>query len=344
MKLSRFMRVAMVVLTSLAGSISFANAQGSGSPTIDTVVQRGQLLCGVAGNIPGFALPDSQGVMKGIDADYCRAFAAAVLGDANKLRFILTPGAARFPSVQTGVTDVSSQQTTWTLSREASLGLLFPGIYMYDGGTFMVKTSSGIKAAKELDGATVCVQSGTTTELIVADYFRNQNMKFNPVLIENIDAVNAAFLAGRCDVRAGDASAQAAFRANQGPKASELVILPELISKEPLGPFVRKGDDKWFDLIRWIMNAMVIAEENGVTSQNIDTFANTTNPDIKRLLGMEGDIGKMLGVDNKFAYNVIKQVGNYGEVWERNISPLAIPRGLNNLWSKGGLIYAPPAR
>lgn len=344
MKLTNFLAAFAVAAGVQIATGSAGYAQSSGSATIDAIRQRGVLLCGVDGNVAGFSLPDSKGVMRGIDADYCRAVAAAVLGDVNKVKFVLTGGAARFPSLQTGVVDMMSQQTTWTLTRESSLGLMFTGIYFYDGTGFVVKTASGVKSAKDMDGATICVQTGTTTELVVTDYFRRNNMKFTPVLIENLDAINAAFLAGRCDARAGDSSALAGFRMNQGAHSSELTILPEIISKEPLGPAVRKGDDKWFDVVRWTGFALVIAEENGVTSENVDSFATSTSPDIRRLLGIDGEFGKTLGLDNKWAYNVIKQVGNYQEIWDRDMAPLGIPRGFNNLWTKGGLLYAPPNR
>jgi general L-amino acid transport system substrate-binding protein len=344
MKLTNVLAAFAVAAGIQIATESAGHAQSSGSATIDAIRQRGVLLCGVDGNVAGFSLPDSKGVMRGIDADYCRAVAAAVLGDVNKVKFVLTGGAARFPSLQTGVVDMMSQQTTWTLTRESSLGLMFTGIYFYDGTGFVVKSASGIKSAKEMDGATVCVQTGTTTELVVTDYFRRNNMKFTPVLIENLDAINAAFLSGRCDARAGDSSALAGFRMSQGDHAGELTILPEIISKEPLGPAVRKGDDKWFDVVRWTGFALIIAEENGITSENVDSFANSTSPDVRRLLGIDGEFGKTLGLDNKWAYNVIKQVGNYQEIWDRDMAPLGIQRGLNNLWTKGGLLYAPPNR
>jgi general L-amino acid transport system substrate-binding protein len=214
----------------------------------------------------------------------------------------------------------------------------------YDGTGFLVKGTSGVKSAKEMDGATICVQPGTSTELAISDYFRLNNLKFSPILIQDLSEIQGAFLSGRCDAYSTDASALATFRFSQGPKAQDLVLLPEIISKEPLGVMVRKGDDKWFDLVRWTFIAMITAEEKGITSQNVDTFANATDPDIRRLLGLEGDMGKALGLDNKWAYNVIKQVGNFGEVWDRNITPMGVKRGINNLWTKGGLQYAPPIR
>jgi general L-amino acid transport system substrate-binding protein len=321
-----------------------ALAQGTGSATLDAVRARGAVLCGIAGNVSGFSLPDSQGVMKGIDADGCRAVAAAVLGDATKVKFVPTTTQNRFTALQSGEVDLLVRETTWTMGREASLGLLFGVVNFYDGTGFLVKAAAGVKSAKELDGATICVQPGTSTELAIADYFRLNNMKFTPIEIADLQQIQSAFLSGRCDSYSTDSSALAGFRFTQGDKASDFVLLPDIISKEPLGPMVRKGDDKWFDIIRWVTYAQLTAEEDGLTSKNVDTFANTTNPDIRRLLGLEGDLGKAMGVDNKWAYYVIKQVGNFGEMWDADITPLGVPRGINNLWTKGGLEYAPPIR
>ncbi len=320
-----------------------APATGSGSSTMDAVRTRGVLSCGIDGATAGFSLPDSKGVMQGIDADGCRAVAAAVLGDSSKVKFVPLTTQTRFTALQSGEVDVLIRETTWTLGREANLGLLFAGINFYDGTGFLVKASAGVKSAKELGGATVCVQPGTSTELADTDYFRLNNMKFTPVEIDNIPSIQQAFLSGRCDAFSNDSSALAGFRATQA-KPADFTLLPELISKEPLGPLVRKGDDKWFDVVRWTFYAMSTAEEDGVTSKNIDTFASSTNPDIRRLLGIEGDMGKALGVDNKWAYNVVKQVGNAAEVWDRDITPLGVPRGVNALWNKGGLMYPPPIR
>jgi general L-amino acid transport system substrate-binding protein len=321
-----------------------AAAQGSGSATLDAVRARGQLQCGIAGNVPGFSLPDSQGVMKGLDADSCRVVATAVFGDPNKAKFVATTTQNRFTALQSGEVDMLSRSTTWTLGREANLGLEFAWVNYYDGTGFLVKKSSGVKSAKEMDGATICVQPGTSTELAINDYFRLNKMKFTPILIQDLAEIQSAFLSGRCDAYSTDASALATFRFSQGPKADDLVLLPEIISKEPLGVMVRKGDDKWFDIVRWTFIAMITAEEKGITSANVDTFMNSNDPDIRRLLGVEGDMGKALGLDNKWAYNVIKAVGNLGEVWDRNITPMGVPRGINNIWSKGGLQYAPPIR
>ena len=321
-----------------------AAAQGSGSATLDAAKGRGLVICGVAGGVPGFSLPDSKGVMKGLDADTCRAIAAAAVGDASKLKFVATTTQNRFTALQSGEIDVLSRSTTWTLGREGNLGLEFAWVNYYDGTGFLVKKSASVNAAKEMDGATICVQPGTSTELAINDYFRTNKMKFTPILIADLSEIQNAFLSGRCDAYSTDASALATFRFSQGPKADELALLPDIISKEPLGVMVRKGDDKWFDLARWTMIAMITAEEKGITSANVDSMMNSTDPDTRRLLGLEGDMGKALGLDNKWAYNVIKQVGNFGEMWDRNITPMGVPRGINNLWTKGGLQYAPPIR
>ena len=328
----------------LAGLIQPAAAQGSGSVTLDAAKARGQVLCGLSGQVPGFSLPDSQGTMRGLDADTCRAVAAAALGDAGKVKFVATTTQNRFTALQSGEVDLLSRSTTWTLGREANLGLEFAWVNYYDGTGFLVKKASGVKAATEMDGATICVQPGTSTELAINDFYRLHNMKFTPILIQDLSDLQGAFLSGRCDAYSTDASSLATFRYSQGPKADDLVLLPDIISKEPLGVMVRKGDDKWFDIVRWTFIAMISAEEKGITSANIDSFLNSTDPDIRRLLGVEGDMGKALGLDNKWAYNAIKAVGNLGEVWDRNITPMGVPRGINNIWTKGGLQYAPPIR
>ena len=321
-----------------------ASAQGSGSPTLDAVRARGQLACGIAGTVAGFSLADSQGVLRGIDADGCRAIAAAVLGDAGKVKFVPTTTQNRFTALQSGEVDVLVRQTTWTLGREASLGLEFAGVNFYDGTGFLVKKAAGVASAKQLDGATICVQPGTSTELAIADFFRVNNIKFTPIEIQDLQELRGAFLVGRCDAYSTDSSALATFRASQSTHAEDFVLLPEIISKEPLGPMVRKGDDRWFDIVRWTFFAQITAEEDGITSKNVDSFANTADPNIRRLLGLEGDLGRALGLDNKWAYNAIKQVGNYGEEWDRDMAPLGVPRGRNELSTKGGLMYAPPIR
>ena len=334
-----------VVLIALAfPGMGAALAQGSGSATLDAVRARGQVLCGMAGTVPGFSLPDSMGAMRGLDADTCRAVTVAALGDPAKTKFVPTTTQNRFTALQSGEVDLLSRSTTWTLSREGHLGLEFAWVNYYDGTGFLVKTASGVKAAKDMDGASICVQPGSTTELAINDFFRLHDMKFTPILIADISEIQGAFLSGRCDAYSTDASALATFRFSQGPKAEDLLLLPDIISKEPLGVMVRKADDKWFDIVRWTFIAMINAEEKGITSQNVDTFMDSKDPDIRRLLGLEGDMGKALGLDNKWAYNVIKQVGNLGEMWDRNITPMGVPRGINNIWTKGGLQYDPPIR
>ncbi len=321
-----------------------ALADGSGSATLDAARARGQVVCGISGQVAGFSLPDSQGVMRGLDADTCRAITAAALGDANKLKFVPTTAQNRFTALQSGEVDLLSRSTTWTLSREGNLGLMFAWVNYYDGTGFLVKKASGVKSVKEMDGASICVQPGTSTELAITDYYRLNKMKFTPILIQELAEVQGAFLSGRCDAYSTDASALATFRFSQGAKADDLILLPDIISKEPLGVMVRKGDDKWFDIARWTFAAMIVAEEKGITQENVDTFLTSTDPDIRRLLGVEGEMGKALGLDPKFAYNVIKAVGNLGEMWDRNITPMGVPRGINNIWTKGGLQYAPPMR
>lgn len=332
----------LVLLAGLFTS-SVALAQGSGSATIDSIKSKGQLACGVSTGVAGFSLADSKGVTQGIDADTCRAVAAAILGDGNKVKFVPTTTTNRFTALQSGEIDLLVRSTTWTLGREANLGLEFAGINFYDGTGFMVKTASGVKAAKELNGATICVQPGTSTELAINDFFRLNNMKFSPILIQDLAELENTFIAGRCDAYSTDASGLAAFRFQQAKK-EDYTLLPDIISKEPLGMMVKKGDAKYFDLVRWTLFAMIQAEESGVTSTNVDEMLKSTNPDVRRLLGNEGDLGKALGVDNKFVANIVKAVGNYGEMFDRDIGPLGIPRGINNLWNKGGLHYPPPIR
>jgi len=320
-----------------------AMAQPSGSATIDAVKARGMVVCGIAGTVPGFSLPDSQGVMRGIDADSCRNVAAAVLGDATKVKFAVLTTQNRFTALQSGEVDLLVRSTTWTLGREGSLGLMFAGVNYYDGTGFLVKKALGVKSAKEMDGATICVQPGTSTELAISDYYRVNKMKFTPILIQDLAEIQNAFLSGRCDAYSTDSSSLATFRATQTNK-EDFLLLPEIISKEPLGYVVRKGDDKWFDAVRWSYFASVSAEELGVDSKNVDEMLASTVPDIRRMLGVEGEMGKALGLDAKWAYNIIKQVGNFGETWDRNITVLGVPRGINAVWTKGGLHYAPPIR
>ncbi len=319
-------------------------AQGSGSPTLDAVRSRGELLCGTGGEIPGFSMLDSSGVMRGLDADYCRAVAAATLGDANKVKWVAVTAQTRFTALQSGEIDVLVRNTGWSLTRESSLGLLFAGVNFWDGTSIIVKTASGVKSVKQLGGATICVLPGTTTELDLADWARAEGIAYTPVLIGSLSEIRQAFLAGRCDGYTTDSSQVAGFRYLQGAKANELTILPEQIGLGPSGAMVRKGDDKWFDIVRWTHFATVVGESLGVTSRNVDSFKETKIPDIRRLLGMESNLGRSLGLNDSWAATIIRQVGNYGELWERDITPLGLDRGRNGLWTKGGLQFAPQLR
>ena len=317
---------------------------------LDAVKARGHLICGVNTGVAGFAQPDDKGKWTGLDVDVCRAAAAAIFGDAEKVKYVPTTAQQRFTALQSGEVDILSRNTTYTLTRDTALGLDFTGINYYDGQGFMVAKKLGVKSAKELNGATVCVQPGTTTELNLADYFRANKMTFKPVVIEKVEEIRAAFYAGRCDVYTTDASGLYSTRAANTPaplKADDFIVLPEIISKEPLGPAVRQGDNQFADIVRWAFYAMLEAEEYGITSQNVDEMTKSENPTIKRILGVTPGMGKALGVDEKWVYNIVKQVGNYGESFERNVgmgSPLKIERGLNAQWTKGGLQYAPPIR
>ena len=339
----RLATLAAGLLAALAAGLP-AQAQQPAPDTVAAIRARGTLTCGVAPSTAGFSMPDSRGEWRGIDVDSCRAVAAAVLGDATKVRFIPASTQQRFTMLQSGGIDLLVRSTTWTLGREAALGLAFAGVNFYDGQGFMVKRSSGVSTARALDGATVCVQPGTTTELNMADYFRANRIRFTPVIIDNIEELRAAFIAGRCDVYTNDASSLASFRASQGPNADQYLLLPEIISKEPLGPVVRKGDWRFFDVVRWSHFAMLTAEEMGINSTNLATFNDSANPDVQRFMGRSGDLGRQLGLNNDFAVQIVRQVGNFSEVWDRNITPLGIQRGINALWTSGGLQYAPPMR
>jgi general L-amino acid transport system substrate-binding protein len=319
-------------------------AQGSGSPTLDAVRARGELLCGSGGEIPGFSMLDSTGIMRGLDADYCRAVAAATLGDAKKVKWVSVSAQTRFTALQSGEIDLLVRNTGWSLTRESSLGLEFAGVNFWDGTSVIVKTASGVKSVKQLGGATICVLPGTTTELDLADWARAEGIAYTPVLIGSLSEIRQAFLSGRCDGYTTDSSQIAGFRYMQGAKANELTILPEPIGVGPSGAMVRKGDDKWFDIVRWTHFSTVVAESLGVSSKNVDTFNDTKIPDIRRLLGMESNLGRSLGLDDTWAATIIRQVGNYGEMWERDITPLGLDRGRNALWTKGGLQFAPQLR
>ena len=312
--------------------------------TLDTVKSRDSLKCGVTNGLTGFSNPDKQGNWEGMDVDVCRAIAAAVLGDANKVTFVPTSGKTRFTALQTGEIDVLSRVTTWTLSRDTKLGLNFAGVNLYDGQGFMVRKNLGITHAKELDGASICMNTGTSTETNIADFFIANKLAYKPVLFEKSSEVASAYDLGRCDAYTSDKSGLAAQRLKmQTP--DDHMILEDTISKEPLGPAVRHGDDEWFDVVKWTLMALIEAEELNITQTNIDSFSNNNNPRILRFLGTNGDNGKNLNLEPNWSANVIKAVGNYGEIYARNVgeqSLLQIPRGLNKLWRDGGILYAIP--
>jgi general L-amino acid transport system substrate-binding protein len=319
-------------------------ARADGGPTADGALRKGSIQCGVNTGLAGFAQPDSNGEWRGIDVDLCRAVAAALFGDARKIRYTPLTAQQRFTALQSGEVDILSRNTTWTFARDAGLGLNFVGVNFYDGQGFMVTKKRNVKSARQLDGAAICVQPGTTTELNLADYFRANKMKFKPVVIEKLEEVLNAYFAGRCDVYTTDVSGLIAARASRAANSGDHVILPEIISKEPFGPVVRHGDDHWFDIVRWTLFAMIEAEELGITSKNVDQQAQNSSPVMQRFLGAKGEFGKMLKLDNRWAFNIVKQVGNYGESFERHLTPLGLDRGVNRLWNKGGLMYAPPLR
>jgi general L-amino acid transport system substrate-binding protein len=315
-----------------------------GAATLDAIRSRGTLVCGVTTGLAGFAQPDSQGVWRGFDVDYCRAVAIAIFGDASKVRYVPTTAQARFTALQSGEVDMLARNTTHTLSRDTSLGFDFPAINFYDGQGFMVRASAGVRGASELDGATICVQPGTTTEQNLTDWSRANNIRFTPVVIERLEEVVQAYVSGRCDVYTTDVSGLASTRAVQ-PNPRDHVILPEVISKEPLGPLVRHGDQRFADLVRWVHNGLVNAEELGITSANVEQVAqNDQRPEVQRMLGRSGELGQMLGVNNNFMANIVKELGNYGEMFARHLEPIGVQRGPNALWTKGGLQYSPPFR
>ncbi len=334
------------IVTALSVAAMSASAMTASAATLDDVKAKGFVQCGVSQGLPGFSNPDSAGNWTGIDVDLCRGVAAAVFGDATKVKYTPLSAKERFTALQSGEIDVLSRNTTWTATRDTTLGLNFAGVNYYDGQGFMVRKDLGVKSALELSGASVCTNTGTTTELNVADYFTSNKLEYEIVAFEKADEVVAAYDAGRCDVYTTDQSGLYAQRLKLTNPADH-TVLPEIISKEPLGPVVRQGDDQWFNLVKWTHFAMVNAEELGITSANADEMKGSDNPAIKRVLGVEGEFGAALGVSNDWAYNIIKQVGNYAETFNRNVgpdTPLAISRGTNDLWSKGGLQYAPPIR
>jgi general L-amino acid transport system substrate-binding protein len=333
-------------LSIVVGAALALAASAATAATLDEVKARGELVCGVSQGLPGFSNPDAQGNWSGIDVDVCKAIAAAIFGDASKVKYSPLSAKERFTALQSGEVDLLSRNTTWTMSRDTELGLNFAGVTYYDGQGFMVRKDLGVSSAAELGGASVCTNTGTTTELNVADYFRSNNLEYEVVAFEKADEVVAAYDAGRCDVFTTDASGLYAQRLKLASPGDH-IVLPEIISKEPLGPAVRQGDDQWLDIVAWTLNALINAEELGVTSANVEEMKSSANPEIKRLLGVEGTFGEAIGVDNDWAAKAIAAVGNYSEMFERNVGPdteLGIARGLNALWTDGGIIYAPPVR
>lgn len=332
-----------ILKAAVAGAAAMFVAGAANAATLDNVKKAGVLKCGVSQGLPGFSNPDDKGSWTGIDVDYCKALAAAIFGDASKVKYVPLSAKVRFTALQSGEVDVLSRNTTWTFTRDTNLGINFVGVLYYDGQGFMVRKKLGVKSAKELSGAAVCTNTGTTTELNVADYFKSNGMKYKVVAFESSNEVVAAYDAGRCDVYTTDRSGLAAQRTKM-KNPDEHVVLPEIISKEPLGPAVRQGDDQFANIARWVLNAVIIAEELGVTSKNVDQMASSKNPEVQRLLGVKGTYGKYIGLEPKWAVSVIKSVGNYGEMYDRNVTPLGLARGVNALWNKGGIMYAPPFR
>jgi general L-amino acid transport system substrate-binding protein len=333
-------------LSGVIGLAAMATGAMAQQRVLDTVKSRGNLSCGVSTGVPGFSFPDDKGNWSGLDVDYCRAIAAAVLNDPSKVSFKPLTAKERFTALQSGEIDILSRNTTWSMSRDAAMGFVFAGIMYYDGQGMMVPKKLGVTSAKELNGASVCVQTGTTTELNLSDFFRQNNMTYKPVVFEKVDELNVAYEAGRCDVFTTDQSGLYSQRLRLKNPADH-VVLPELISKEPLGPLVRQGDTQWFSLAKWVYFALLNAEELGVTKANVDEMLKSTNPEVRRLLGLDGEFGKSIGLDNDWVVRILKATGNYGEIYDRNVgpdTPLKIARGINNLWSKGGVQYAPPIR
>ena len=327
-------------------SVLFSTQAWAGK-TLDTIKQRDQMVCGVNTGLAGFGAADSQGKWTGLDVDVCRAVAAAVLGSGDKVRYVPLSAPQRFTALQSGEIDMLSRNTTFTLTRDASLGLHQTAVTFYDGQGFMVPVTAGIKNAKQLKGATVCVQSGTTTEKNLTDYSRANKLNLKPVVFEKVEAATGAYFSGRCQAYTTDASGLASVRAKEAKNPAAHLVLPDLISKEPLGPMVRRGDDEWFAINKWVLAGLIEAEEYGITSANVDQMKTSENPQVGRLLGATEDLGKHLGLDKEWLARAIKTTGNYGEIFERNVGPktaINLPRGLNNQWNKGGLMYAAPLR
>ena len=336
-------RVSLVLTLAVAAGFS---VQAASAQTLKTIKDRGLLSCGVTQGIAGFSLPDDKGNWTGLDVDVCRAISAAVFNDPSKVKFVPLSAKDRFTALRSGEIDVLSRTTTWTLSRDTSLGANFTGVTYYDGQGFMVKKSLKVNSALELNSASVCVATGTTTELNLADYFKGNNMKYEVIAFATADETIKAYESGRCDVFTTDASGLYAERLKLANPADH-VVLPEIISKEPLGPMVRHGDDQWFDIVKWTLFAMITAEELGITQKNIDEKMKSDNPELKRVFGTDGNLGEQLGLTKDWVVRIVKAVGNYGESFDRNVGPgskLGIARGLNQLWNKGGIQYAPPIR
>jgi general L-amino acid transport system substrate-binding protein len=335
------------ILALLAGAaVALVGTNAYAQQTLKSVKDRGELVCGVSKGLPGFSAPDASGRWSGFDVDLCRAVAAAVLGDANKVKFVPLNAEERFPALQKGEVDLLSRNSTWTLEREAKLGLLFAGISYFDGQGFLVPNARKLNSSLELDNSKVCVQAGTTAAAATEEYFKTNNMKLELVSVPNSADMVKAYEEGKCDTLTTDVSQLYALRLNM-KKPADHIVLPDVISKEPLGPVVRQGDDRWFNVVKWTLFAMLNAEELGVTTANLDAALQSQKPDVKRLLGLEGKLGEELGLSNDFAARIVKAVGNYGESFERNVgasSKLGIPRGVNQLWSMGGIQYAPPMR
>jgi general L-amino acid transport system substrate-binding protein len=339
-------RTSIALALALAALLGAAPAMAG--KTLDAIKARSQVNCGVTTGVAGFSAPDSQGKWSGLDVDTCRAIAAAVLGDGDKVRWVPLTGVQRFTALQSGEIDILARNTTFTLTRDASLGLHDTVVTFYDGQGFMVPASSKIKSAKQLKGATVCLQSGTTTEKNLSDYSRANKLDLKPLVFEKFDATNAAYFAGRCQAYTTDASGLASIRSKEAKNPKDHVILPELISKEPLGPLVRRGDDEWFAITKWVIYGLIEAEENGITQANVEKLRNeSTDPVVQRILGKSDDTGKLLGLDRDWMVRALKAVGNYGEIFERNLgenTPIGLERGTNALWTDGGLMYAYPLR
>jgi general L-amino acid transport system substrate-binding protein len=334
------------ILPIVVGAAVGMTAAAASAATLDDVKAKGFVQCGVTTGLPGFAQPDDAGNWSGLDVDYCKAIASAIFNDPNAAKYTPLSAKERFTALQSGEVDVLTRNTTWTMERDTSLGLMFAGVNYYDGQGFMVRQDLGVTSALELADASVCVQTGTTTELNMADYFRTNNITVNPVVFEALPETNQAYDSGRCDALTTDASGLAGTRL-QLANPDEHIILPEIISKEPLGPVVRQGDDAWFSVVKWVHFALLNAEELGVTQANVEEMKSSENPDIKRMLGADGTFGEGIGLTNDWVVNIIKAVGNYGEIFDRNVgpnTPLKIERGLNALWKDGGIQYGPPIR